>query len=173
MMRWLLNLLYGSVPVEFHSSFTVEEATRKLADATTGFAFSGTTSAAVGYVSMDRVSIRRIPPFFLSFLSINSPMVFLGKFRECNGRAVLTGEFTMHWAVKLFMTFFLGFCLLWPILMTWLVLGSGWREPRLWYLPLFGFLMFGMGVLVLLFYKWLSRKDIRWLSRVMEDALSA
>lgn len=172
-MRWLLDLLYGGVPVEFESRFAMEEATRKLSNATRRFAFFVTTSTAVGYVSKDRVSIRRMPPFFETFLPINSPTVFLGKFRDRNGRAVLTGVFTMHWWIKAFMTFWLGFCLLvWPILVTWLGLGSQWRDPSLWYLPLFGLVMFGFGVMTLWFFKWLSRKEIHWLSRVMEDALS-
>jgi len=169
-MRWLLDLLYGSVPVEFESRFAVEEATRKLSNATRRFAFFATSSAGVGYVSKDSVSLRRVRPFLLA----NSfAPCFFGEFREHSGHAVLTGVFTMHWAIKAGVTLWLGFCFLWPILVTWLVLGREWREPRNWWLPFFGLAMFGGGVMLVWFSKWLSRNDIPWLSRVIEDALSA
>jgi hypothetical protein len=163
-MRWLFDFLYGSVPAEFESRFGLDESVRKLSTATRRFVFLITKQVAVGNVSKDGVSLCRVMPFYGNFF------YFFGEFREHNGRVVLSGRFTLSWFAKALMTFWLGFCLFWTSLAALAVVLA--RDPHVWWFPLTGAVMFGVGVAVVWFLKWMSRNDIAWLSRVIQDSLS-
>ena len=165
-MRRLFDLLYGAVPADFESAFGFEESVRRLSDATKRSVFGAfTQQAAVGQVSRDRVSLQRVIPF----VGNSFKPFYIGKFRELNGRVVLTGRFTMLWWVKAFMTFWFGFCALWtalaiaPLLM---------RDANAWWFPFAGASMFAVGVAFVAFAKRLARNDVPWLSKVIQDALS-
>jgi hypothetical protein len=166
MIRWFIDLLYGGVPAEFESAFGLDESVRRLLAATGRSVFSAFThQAAVGTVREDRVSLQRVIPF----VGNSFKPFFVGKFLSLNGRIVLSGQFTMLWGVKAFMTFWFGFCLLWTVLAILPLLA---RDPRTWWFPLAGLGMFAAGTAFLCFCKWISRKDIPWLSAVIQNALS-
>jgi hypothetical protein len=166
MIRWLIDLLYGGIPAEFESAFGLEESVRRLSAATGRSVFSALMhQAAVGTVRADRVSLQRVIPF----VGNSFKPFFIGSFRASNGRVILSGKFTMLWWVKAFMTFWLGFCLLWTAMAILPLLA---RDPRTWWFPFAGLGMFAAGTAFVWFCKWTSRKDIPWLSAVIWDALA-
>jgi hypothetical protein len=67
---------------------------------------------------------------------------FVGRFEFKNGRIVLVGHFTMHWFVKIFMTFWFGFCVLWSLTATLAVMAKSFEY---WWFPLGGVAMLGVG----------------------------
>lgn len=166
MIGRLLDLLYGAVPADFESSFGLEDSVRRLSAATQRSIIRDSThQAAVGRVSRNRVSLRRVNPF----IGNSFKPFFIGEFREANGRVVLSGRFTVAFAVKAFMTFWFGFCLLWTGIATRPLLAG---DPNTWWLPCVGAGMFAFGVAVAAFCKRLGRADIPWLSKVIQNALS-
>jgi hypothetical protein len=166
-VRWLSDMLYGSVPAVFESHFGLEESVARLSAATRRFVLLPMQPAAVGRVSKDRVSLRRATPF----VGNSFAPFFSGAFVERDdGRAVLFGHFTLHWSVKAFMTLWLGACLFWTSVAA-LTLAAA-RDPRAWWLPLAGVAMLGFGVGLVWFCRWLARNDIAWLSSVIRDSLS-
>ena len=166
MSGWLFHLLYGAIRADFESSFSIEESVRRLSAATERSLLKAfTREAAVGHVSKDRVSIRRVIPF----VGNSCKPFYIGEFREANGLTVLTGRFTMLGAVKACITVWFGFCLLWTVLSLALLL---MRHPNTWWLPFIGVGMFASGVALVAFCKRLARNDTPWLSKVIRDALS-
>jgi hypothetical protein len=166
MMHWFTNLLYGSVTATFSSDFPLEESVRRLTAATRRSVFSALGSeAAVGRVSETRVSLQRVLPF----IGNSFKPFFIGVFQTHDGRVELSGRFTIIWFVKVFMTFWLGFCAFWTAGATIAVLAS---PATPWIMPFGGVLMFALGCTFVAFAKKLSAKDIPWLSRVIQDALS-
>lgn len=165
-MRRLFDLLYGAIPADFESTFGLEESVERLLAATGRSVFGALThQAAVGHVSKDRVSLQRVIPF----VGNSFKPFYVGEFREIDGRVVLTGRFTMLWWVKAFMTFWFGFCALWTVLAIAPLL---MRDATAWWFPFVGAGMFVVGVAFVAFCKRLSRNDIPWLSKVIQDALS-
>jgi hypothetical protein len=166
MFRHLYNLLYGSAPAEFKSGLTLEESIRRLSEATRRSVFSTLTrEAAVGRVSKERVSLLRFRPVLGNAFKPR----FIGQFHLQDGQVVLSGRFTMMPWVKIFMTYWLGFCVLWTCGATVSAIFSP-KAP--WLLPFGGVLMFAMGVGFIACAKQLSASDIQWLTSVMKRALS-
>jgi hypothetical protein len=164
-MRGLFDFIWGSVPAEFESRFGLDESVRKLSVATRRFVFLlATKPIAVGTVTNDRVSLRRITPFYG-----NNFYFFFGEFREQNGQVVLSGRFTLSPFFKLFMTLWLSFCPSWTIVAAVGVIARG--DTSLWWFPLCGVGAFGAGVMFAWLLKWMSRNDVAWLSRVIQDSL--
>ena len=163
-MRGLFDFLWGSVPAEFQSRFGMEESVRRLSAATRRFVFLVTKQVAVGYVSRDRVSLCRVMPFYGNFF------FFVGKFREDSGGVVLSGRFTLSWGFKTLMTSWLGFFLFWESLVVVGLLVRG--DPPLWWFLIGGVGMFGAGLTFVWLLKWMSRKDVVWLSTLIRDSLS-
>jgi len=163
-----LDFLYGSLPARFESDFGREESTLRLQQATKRM-FSGalTHQQAVGTVSeLEVVLARRIP-----FVRNSFAPYFVGSFKETGqGHVVLEGRFTMHWLVKVFLTFWFGFCLLW----TTLAIYATWTSATavMWWFPLAGVAMFGIGLVLVQLGKWLARDDTAWLSGIIREALS-
>jgi hypothetical protein len=164
MIHWFINLLYGGLPAEFESAFSLEESVQRLATATerSRSVFSSITrEVAVGTVREDRVSLERAIPF----VGNSFKPLFTGRFHRLDGRVILSGQFTMPLWVKVFMTFWFGF---------WLVaiLLSLAHDPRTWWAPFAEIGMFAAGAAFVWFCKWISRTDIPWLSVVVHNALS-
>jgi hypothetical protein len=165
MFRWLWQLLYESTPAEFRSAFGIEESVARLRAATKRSVFSALSeTAAVGKVSENSVRLQRaIPMVGNSFKPF-----FLGRFESREGKAVLVGRFTMLPIVKLFMTFWFGFVTLTSAAF---LFGANSTIPAPAILvPL---VMIGGGVAMLALAKWFARNDAAWLSKVIEDALTA
>ncbi len=166
MFRHLYKLLYGSAPAEFKSGLTLEESIRRLSEATRRSVFSTLTrEAAVGKVSKERVSLLRYRPILGNAFKPR----FIGQFILQGGQVVLSGRFTMMLWVKIFMTYWFGFCVLWTCAATMAAIFSP-QTP--WLLPFGGVLMFAIGVGFIAFAKQLSANDIQWLTNVVQRALS-
>jgi len=111
-IRWFINLLYGSTPAEFPSDFSLGESVNRLSAVIKRSAFQTLLrQAAVGKVSESRVSLRRDIPFIHNSFK----PFFVGEFRHVNGAVVLCGKFTMHWTVKAFLSVWFGFLLCFAI----------------------------------------------------------
>ncbi len=166
MIRWLANVLYGSVSVEFLSSFSMHESVERLKAATVRSAlFSVSKESAVGTVNEKKVSLQRVIPMFRNSFK----PFFIGHFVFKNGRVFLVGRFTMLWFVKVFVTFWLGFCVFWTAAATVAVTT---QKALYWWFPLAGFGMFCAGVALVRGCQWLARNDIAWLSLLISGTLS-
>jgi hypothetical protein len=166
MFQRLKALLYGSTPAEFISVYGLSESVERLAAATKRSVFSswGETSA-VGKVSESEVRLQRVIPM----MNNSFKPFFFGRFEVRDGVTVLAGRFTMTLFVKIFMTVWFGMLLLisGEILLSG-VKAQGPTPPFVLFQPL---LMVGGGVILVAFGKWLSRKDVAWLSAVIGRAL--
>jgi hypothetical protein len=103
MIHWFINLLYGRLPAKFESAFSLEESVQRLG-AVIEPSPSITREVAVGTVCEDRVSLERAIPF----VGNSFKPLFIGKFHRLDGRIILSGQFTIPWWVKVFMTFWFG-----------------------------------------------------------------
>lgn len=88
-----MDLLYGSIPVEFESAYSLDESVKRLSYVVESnflktFVFVG----AYGTVTESRVSIHRSIPLE----GDSSIPFFIGSFKcSENGKVILTGKFTM------------------------------------------------------------------------------
>ncbi len=167
-VRWFWELLFGSVPATFPSAFSLEESVSRLSAACTTSIFGTLTrQAAYGRVGRSRVVLTRTIPFVHN----SGKPVFVGSFEPVGNQTVLVGRFALHWAVRAFLSFWFGFCLLWTALVVAIeiLIGLGDR----WWFPLAGLGMFMAEALLLRVSKWWARNDIAWLSGVISRALSA
>jgi len=161
------NMLFGSYPKTFESSYDFEESVRLLKAATKRSIFSSFLSQnAVGRVSVERVSLQRVIPF----VGNSFKPFFVGRFERKNGRVVLEGHFTLHFFTKIFMAFWFGFVIFWTAFATYQVIAEGKGD---WKLPFFGAGLFLAGSGFVVIGKWFSRNDIAWLSRVITAALTS
>jgi len=164
-MQAIVAFLYGSVPASFETDLPLDQAVARLRETTGGSPLDAFPhEAAVGTVTVQRVSLQRsIPLFANSFKPI-----FVGRFSSEAGRTVLRGAFAMHWIVKAFMTCWFGFCLLWTLLATTMVLI---KPNEVWFFPFAGLGMMFAGFAIVHLSKWLARNDSKYLSTVIENAL--
>src|ERR1700722_17460635 len=106
MIRQAFDLLYGSVPAQWECAYRLEESVARLRAATRRSVFSMLTEpAAVGKVTELRLSLQRVIHMVRNSFQ---PCLF-GQFVTRDGRVFLTGRFTMHVMVKVFMSFWFGF----------------------------------------------------------------
>jgi len=167
MINWIKKLLYGFTQAEFESSFGLEASVNRLASATGRSLFPPRAhQMAAGRVTSSYVSLHRyIPTARNSFKPF-----FLGYFGEINGRVVLRGIFTMHRFVKVFMSFWLAFCLFLTIAdAITSILGM---NQSAWWSNCLGLAMFFAGLFIVWIGKWFARNDIAWLSNVIHKALT-
>jgi len=164
-MRWFRDVIQG-IPAEFESRFGLEESVARLSAATRRFILFPMRQVAVGRVSQESVSLRKATPFVENSFAPQ----FFGAFYEHDGRTVLFGHFTIHWAVKAFMTLWLSGCLLWTSVVVLTAVAK--RDPVMALASLAGVAMLGLGVGFVWFCSWRARGDIPWLSAVIRDALS-
>jgi hypothetical protein len=89
-IRWFIELIYGSTPVEFESSFGLHESVARIHAATVRSVFlSFHKQSAVGRVTEHRVSLQRVIPL----VGNSFKPFFVGKFEIKNGHVVLIGRF--------------------------------------------------------------------------------
>jgi hypothetical protein len=164
MLGWFRGIWTGSAPVEFESSFGMAESVERLKGATRRWGlFSVTEEVASGRVSESRVSLQRVIPM----VGNSFKPFFVGRFQLSGGGVVLRGRFTLHWLVKLFMGFWLGFC----VFFTTLAIVGAMRSPRAAAAPFAGLAMLGFGLGLIRLGGWFSRNDPAWLSAVIRNAL--
>ena len=166
MFRWIKDIWVGSDPIEFASSYDLPESVARLKAATRRWSlFNLSEEVAVGRVSESRVSLQRVIPM----VGNSFKPVFVGRFGHDQGKVVLAGRFTLNLFVKIFMTFWFGFCSLFVVLSLISVLHSPAAAPMA--LPGIGMLILGLGMMRL--FAWFSRNDPAWLSEVIRTALHA
>jgi hypothetical protein len=169
MLHALYSLLYGSTPATFASSYNLQEsierlrATTEVAEGT--FSFRGTIG---GTVSENYVSLRRVIPSNRNAFNL----YFIGRFeRTDTGSTVLSGNFSMNDAIKIFMTLALGLVFLW-------IIGSViyifmLHLPDYWYFPFFGIGIFFLMIGVIKVGKSSTSGDEAWLSKNITAALTS
>ena len=105
MIRWFLDLLYGSVSAEWESAYPLEESVARLRAVTLRSVFSALAEpAAVGTVSESGVKLQRVIPMVRNSFK----PFFLGQFVKRGERVFLTGRFTMLLITKIFMSLWFG-----------------------------------------------------------------
>ncbi|MFC5742483.1 hypothetical protein [Dyella tabacisoli] len=165
MFRWILEIWAGSSPVEFESSFGLTESVQRLKAATRRWAlFNVSQEAAAGTVTQSRVSLQRVIPM----VGNSFKPFFTGRFQESHGKIILSGRFTLHWLVKIFLGFWFGFC----VLFTALAAFAAIRSQQVAAMPLAGIVMLALGLGIVRIGGWFSRNDPAWLSDVIRHALS-
>jgi hypothetical protein len=167
MFRKLTSLIFASADSRYESAYSLEESLQRLRAATTKSHFGALArQAAIGKVTESLVSLQRSIPFVQNSFK----PFFVGRFETSGNGVVLVGQFSMHWSTKAFMVFWFGFCVLWTVLATSAVLS----KPSVdWFFPLAGVGMVTAGTVLVLLGKWFARNDVQWLSRVLNEALSA
>ncbi len=167
MIGWVKGLLFEPTGAVFPSRYSVSESvTRLQRSVRPWYSFSGTLrECAVGSVTPERVRIARRRPFVRN----DFRPYFAGQFVEENGQVTLVGSFGLSLGTKVFMSFWLGFCLLWTLV----VALAEALQRALDVLPFAGLGMLTFGVALLVFGRWLSREDISWLSDVVYEALGS
>lgn len=167
MIRTLLGFIYSSTPAEFKSTYGLSESVARLRAATRRSAFGVLAKqAAAGPVSETRVRLQRaIPMVGNSFKPF-----FCGRFETRGDSVYLTGRFTMLGFVKAFMTLWLGGVLAMGI--AFAITANNARGGD-WLPALGGLGMFGAGIALVGFGKWLARNDVAWLSNVIRTALGS
>jgi hypothetical protein len=172
MIKHIAERVYRSIPTVFASDFPAREAVLRLRNSTWRTVFAALlTECAVGSVDEDHVRLQRVIPF----VGNTFKPVFVGSFVERNGRTTLEGRFTLFRATKIFMTFWFAFILLWiPIAIIAIAshIGSLRKEPELLLLPVGGVTLLFLGLVMLRFGWWVSRRDIDFLSAVISGALT-
>jgi hypothetical protein len=159
------EMLFGSEPAEFESSYPLEESVQRLDAARGSMLAALKKQVATGTVSESRVVLKRVVPFVRNSFK----PYFVGHFEQRMGKVILVGTFTMHWSVKVFMTFWLGFCALWTILAA----PATFNVPQQRLFPLIGVGMLAAGVAFLRICRWFSRSDPAWLSSHIRETLSS
>jgi hypothetical protein len=165
MPRWHLKLLFYSVPARFPSAFGLEESVERLRSASAPwYTWALTSQQAVGSVTKDRVSLVRVRPFIRNDFKPQ----FVGHFIEVDGIVTLAGKFSMRLWTKVFMSFWLGFCLLWTLGTSLAVL---FQPDSPGFLPLAGLGMCAFGVILVQAGKTWARADIDWLSEIIQSSI--
>jgi hypothetical protein len=167
MIRWFVNLIYGSISVEWESVYGLEESVSRLRAATKRSVFSALVEpAAVGTVTESRVKLQRVIPMFR-----NSFKPFLvGQFVKRGEHVFLVGRFTMDGFVKVFMTVWFGFLVVFGVAAPFAHTVSRSGSFAFVFAPI---IMCGFGVGLVWFGKWLARNDAAWLADVVKRALGA
>jgi hypothetical protein len=167
MIRWFVNLIYGSISVEWESAYGLEESVSRLRAATKRSVFSALAEpAAVGTVTESRVKLQRVIPMVR-----NSFKPFLvGQFVKRGEHVFLVGRFTMLGFVKVFMTVWFGFLFVFGVAAPFAQTTSKSFTLAFVFGPI---TMCGFGVGLVWFGKWLARNDAAWLADVVYRAIGA
>ena len=168
MFRRFINSVYGSTPAQFISDYSLEESGVRLSDALKkpSIFSGGPHGALVGRVTNSDVWFARV-----IHLQMNCcKPVFYGSFSSDGHRVILSGHFTMHGFIKVFMTAWFGFALLWIVLAVD-AFSSGQPGEGFHHLAS-GIVVFLLGVAGVKLGQWVSRNDIEWVSKIVEDTLS-
>jgi hypothetical protein len=171
MVKRFFSFLYRDIPARFPSDFALTESVERLRARTGRSVLSALFhQSAVGPVNESRVRLQRVIPLFGNSFK----PIFVGRFHQSQGRAVLEGRFTMFLFSKVFMTVWLAFALVWTITSAVAALravGRGHAKPMAMLFPLVGVLFFLTGVGFVRCCWWLSRNDMAFLGSVIRAAL--
>jgi hypothetical protein len=167
-IRTLVGFIYSSISADFKSTYGLSESVTRLRAATRRSAFGVfAQQAAVGPVGESSVRLQRVIPM----VGNSFKPFFFGRFETRSDGVYLTGRFTMLGLVKAFMTFWLGCALAMGVASAVSIINTHGGD---WLLALgSGLGMFGAGLALVGFGKWLARNDVAWLSNIIGTALGA
>jgi len=163
----LLDSLFGSVPADFPSRFSLQESVAQLRAATKRSVLSALAHPeAVGRVDAAQVRLQRVIPM----VSNGFKPFFIGRFEARAGSVHLVGRFTLLPWIKVFVAVWLALFTLIGVGIALTAIGSAGRTAPL--------LALGMGVpalaaAVVAGGRWLARGDVAWLSNVIGNALGS
>ena len=165
-MRKFSHLIYGSEHFELSFETPIDEAIDRLSSkvSKTGF-FRLTSQGMVGTVSKGYTKIQRVIPMFVN----SFPPIFVGSFRAEGNRTILSGVFRLGRFVQVFMSIWFGFIVLWVLIASVAVIAM---PSETWFFPLFGILMFALGVGLVKIGKWRSHNDKKWLTENICNAIN-
>jgi len=160
----LLNYLYWSQPGEYTSNYPLPDAVSRLK----GLVHSGFIPRAgvSGRVSERKVQLYRVIPLWANSFA----PVFVGKFESVNGKIVLSGFYSIHFAVKTFMTIWFAITLF-GALVVLACLATGIIPPENAIFVLIPFGMFAFGLVLIKMGQLFSRGDIEYIRNVIGKAL--
>ena len=167
MFKWIKTVWRGTEPVEFASSFGIDESVSRLCAVTRRNTFLSQfdmNECVAGNVRTDRVALQRITPLFHNSFRLK----FIGKFESNYGKAILRGRFVMSLFTRIFMAFWFGMLFLIGVFGCLALAASPGTS---WILPLSCAGMIGLGLAVVRAGLWLSRDDPETLAQVIGKAL--
>jgi hypothetical protein len=160
-----LSFLFWHKHIEYPTIYPLPEAIARLKSLVcTGFM---PRAGVNGKVSERNVRLYWVIPFVANSFA----PVFVGKFESTDGKVILSGNYSMYFAVKLFMAFWLAVTLLASLIEIG-VLATGYtmfRENSAFLLVPCGLFVFGL-VLVQT-GRWFSRNHIGYITEVIRNAL--
>ena len=166
-VRRLLDGLLGSVKAEFESGYMLDESIWRLAVATEGRFFSARPGrGAARRVTMEGVSLQKMTPTSESTI----PTLYVGAFREVDGRVLLKGRFHMPVQLRVNMAIWFAFFLVFTASLTASALGAA--EPLPWWQLAAGSSLLAAGVGTVALGRRQSMNDIPRLANVIANALS-
>jgi hypothetical protein len=160
----LLDFLYWSEAVEYSSEFPMPETITRLKGLVhTGFI---PRAGVNGRVSERRVHLYRVIPFWANSFA----PFFVGKLKSLNGGVVLSGTFSMNFAVKVFMTVWFLITLVGSVgVLVAAAAGSAMLPGNAAFLVIpFG--LFAFGIVLVKTGQWFSRGDVAYISSVIRRA---
>lgn len=158
--------------VKFYSQLSVEETISCLSiktkkpDLMILLASDVRKQTLVGRVTKDEVVLHRVTPLLGNFFK----PYFFGKFENQNGTIVLEGIFTMRMFAKIVLSTFIAILIIVEAVILFVATGP---EPVsvlvLYQVPAMAVLLFCL----LIFSRWLSGKDVEWISNEIKSALDS
>lgn len=166
----MIKDLYGKIKIDYKSKFPMNESVVRLKEVVrSGWSPFPFREGVYGKVSEDLVRLYRVIPFGSnSFIPI-----FTGSFKRADGNVVLSGFFSMHIFVKIFMTVWFTGVISISVFMAVQVIKEADAGKAFFVTPalLIPMVMVLFGILIVKLGKWFSRNDIAYISRIVEDAL--
>jgi len=177
MIKRLYTMIFGSHPASYPAIGSPADAAERLSMHVQQSVFRTMfTEAIVGKVTVDKVVLSRYRPWIRN--SFNP--VFRGRFVFLDGRTMLTGVFGLHKFVKIFMSVWFGFLLVFSVLAITMGIKESLRQGiSIWVGILSGHTMCAVAtVLGLLgcglvwFGRRISRSDIEYISNSIQEAIN-
>jgi hypothetical protein len=161
----IFDFLYHSQAAKYVSEYPLPESIGRLKELVhTGF-IPG--MGVNGKISEHRVRLYWIIPFVANSFA----PIFVGKFETSDGKVILSGSYSMHFAVKAFMTLWLAVTLAVSLIATG-ILGMSYitsRECSAFFLIPCGLFLFGL--VMVQAGRWFSRNHIEYIEEVIRKSL--
>jgi hypothetical protein len=167
------SLLFKRTKAEYKSRYSLENSIQKLQEVVKSpWNIFNCSRSICGRVTKEKVYLYRMIPFARnSFVP-----VFNGSFHQQNGEVILSGVYSMCTFVKIFMIIWFGFFIL-EIIGTLIgvfqeIILKDKSIAELSPMVLIPFVMLFFGIGLVKLGQYLSRNDIDYISKVINDALN-
>lgn len=173
--RWLREF-YGGMPATFFSARSVDDCVGRLRRRVRGSLLTSLDRDCIaGHVQRDSVRLQHLRPFVYNGFK----PVFVGRFVDDKGGAILSGRFIPMLIPRIFMAMWLGFVAFWTLLVTALAIlfqfapTADETDPRMvWMLPPAGLALGMVGLGFLWLASRISHSDIDYLTRTIDESLA-